>query len=621
MIMTRSSIKALTRVSRYARAVNNGKIVAGPHVRNACRRHFDDLKKGKERGIRFDEAKAFRAIEFFEKRLKLSEGQFDGIDFLLDPSQVFIIGSIYGWVKADGYRRFRRAYIEMGKGNGKSPLAGGIGLYGLMADNEPGAQIYSAAAKKEQADILFRDAVNMASRSPAIGRRLTPSGGKGNEYNLAYLRKGSFFRPISKAAGKSGSGPRPHYALVDEVHELPDMKTVEMLERGFKFRRQPLLFMITNSGSDRNSVCWVEHEHAIKVAAGNREAKDSDAHYLGEVVDDTTFSYVCALDVGDDPLKHPKCWAKANPLMGTILTKEYLAGVVAQARDMPSKLNGILRLHFCVWTDAATAWMTRAVLEPCLHDFEPLELYRGETAFLGLDLSQNKDLTAKATVVKSGEVKRGKYKGKPIYDAWLEIWTPGDTAAARELEDKAPYTQWIREGYLTAPAGKSISYLDVAQSVFEDAHNYDIGLLAFDAYAFRRGLVPELQGLGLELSDKFIEHPQGGVKKGKPNEMMITAAEDANREPEGLWMPGSIRQLEDLLLEKRIRILNNPATVSAIMSAVTQPDRWGNYWLDKEKSSQKIDAAVALCMAVGAAVAMENMETVDIDGWLEGFKQ
>lgn len=621
MTTTRSSIKALTRVSRYARSVIKGTTVAGPHVRNACRRHFDDLKNGKERGISFDEAKAARAIMFFEKRLRLSEGQFEGIPFDLHPAQVFIIGSIYGWVKEDGSRRFRRAYVEQGKGNGKSPLAGGIGLYGLMADNEPGAQIYSAASKKDQAEILFRDAVNMAKKAPEIARRLTPSGGPGREYNLAYLRKGSFFRPISRDAGKSGSGPRPHYALVDELHEMQDRKIIEMLERGFKSRRQPLLFMITNSGSDRNSICWEEHGHAVRVAAGNRDAKDGDAHYLGEVIDDTTFSYVCALDPGDDPLKDPTCWAKANPLMGTILTEEYLAGVVAQARDMPGKLNGILRLHFCVWTDAATAWMTRAILEPCLGTFDPLSTYRDATVYLGLDLSQNKDLTAKALVVKSGEVKRGKHKGKPTYDAWLEIWTPGDTAAAREIEDKANYTQWIREGYITAPPGKSISYLDVAQSIYEDAHNYSIGLLAYDAYAFRRGLVPELQNLGLDLTDKFIEHPQGGTKKGKPNEMMIDAAKDADREPEGLWMPGSIRQLEDLLLEKRIRILNNPVTVTAIMSAVTQPDRWGNYWLDKEKSTNKIDAAVALAMAVGAAVAMENTETVDIDGWLEGFKE
>jgi phage terminase large subunit-like protein len=128
--------------------------------------------------------------------------------------------------------------------------------------------------------------------------------------------------------------------------------------------------MITNSGSDRNSACWTEHEHAIKVAAGNREAKDDDAFYIGEVIDDTTFSYVCALDPGDDPLEDRSCWIKANPLLGVTITEEYLAGVVAQAKDIPAKLNTILRLHFCVWTEAETAWMTRAVLEPCLAEFD-----------------------------------------------------------------------------------------------------------------------------------------------------------------------------------------------------------------------------------------------------------
>lgn len=621
--MTRKKVgPALARLNKYARAVIKGKIVAGPHVRNACRRHLSDVKIGSQRGIYFNEPEAARALGFFPDRLKLSEGQFDGIPFVLHDAQAFIIGSIYGWYKTNTKtRRFRRAYIEQGKGNGKSPLAGGIGLYGLMADREPGAQIYSAASKKEQANILFRDAVNMAKKAPEIARRLTPSGGPGNEYNLAYLRNGSFFRPISRNAGKSGSGPRPHYALVDELHELEDRKIIEMLERGFKSRRQPLLFMITNSGSDRNSICWEEHEHAIKVAAGNKTATDDDAHYIGDVIDDTTFSYVCALDKGDDPLTDPTCWAKANPLLGTILTEEYLAGVVAQARDMPGKLNGILRLHFCQWTDSVSAWIPRALLEPCLADFDPIEEHRDETVYIGLDLSQNKDLTAKASVVKTGTVARGKHKGKPTYDAWLEIWTPGDTVAARAIEDKTDYELWVREGHISAPAGKSISYTHVAQAIAEDAHTFDIGLLAYDAYAFRRGLVPEIDKTGIDINDAYIEHPQGGVKKGKPNEAMIEAAEEADREPEGLWMPGSVRQLEDLLLEKRIRIQSNPATISAMMSAATDADRWENRWLAKGLSTNRIDAAVALCMAVGAAVAMENIETVDLDEWLDGFKE
>jgi phage terminase large subunit-like protein len=605
-VKSRTSSSAIDRVTSYANAVTAREIVAGPHVRNACRRHLDDIEHGGERGLMFDLAAADRAIRFFETKLKLSEGQFEDQPFILHPSQAFKVGSLFGWKRADRTRRFRRAYIEEGKGNGKSPIAGGIGLYGLIADGEFGAQIYAAGATKDQAGILFRDAVNMVDKSPDLDRRLKRSGGRGNEYNLAHLKTNSFFRPISREAKKTGSGPRPHFALCDEVHEHPDRGVMEMLERGFKFRRQPLLFMITNSGSDRNSICWEEHLHAIKVAAGNRDAKDDDPTYLGEVLDDTTFSFVCGLDPGDDPLNDPSCWPKANPLLGVTITEDYLRGVVAQARAMPGKLNGILRLHFCQWTDAETAWMTRAVLEPCLADFDPAE-HHGKRISQGLDLSQNRDITAKASAVVTGSVDveveidgQKQIVSKPTFDAWVEAWTPGDTIEARALSDNQPYPEWVAGGFLNAPKGSSIRFDHVAQSIADDSRDFEIGMIAYDRYAFRR-FEEDCVALGLNLP--FVEHPQGGTRKGKPTEAMKVAAERANKEPEGLWMPGSLRILEEAMLEGRIRIRRNPVVVTAIMSAVTDEDKWDNRWLAKERSTNKIDCAVALCMAIGAAVA------------------
>lgn len=492
-----------------------------------------------------------------------------------------------------------------------SPLAGGIGLYGLMADDEAGAEIYSAGATKEQAGILFRDAVKMVDKSPDLDARLKRSGGPGREYNLAYLARASFFRPVSRETKKTGSGPRPHFALVDELHEHPDGGVIEILERGFKFRRQPLLLMITNSGSNRNSVCWVEHEHAIRIAAGNTDAKDEDAHYLGNVLDDTTFSYVCALDPDDKPLDDPACWIKANPLLGVTITEEYLRGVVAQAKAMPSKLNGILRLHFCQWTEAETAWMTRAALEPALADFDPALLHHGKEIWLGCDLSQNRDITALGAVVKTGEVEvEAERDGviqkvmKPTFDAWIEAWTPGDTIAARSLQDKTPYQQWAEAGHIHAPKGQSIRFDHVAQALAEYTHDYDVKCLAYDRYAFRRGFEPECEKLGLNV--EFVEHPQGGTKKGKPTDAMTEAAEEAGKEAEGLWMPASVRELEDAILEGRIRIQRNPVLVSAMMSAMTDEDRWGNRWLAKERAVNKIDCAVALAMAVGAACSYEG---------------
>jgi len=569
-----------------------GRYVAGPHVRNACRRHLDDLEKGHERGLWFDPEAADRVHRFFETQLYLSEGQFEGRPFELHPSQAFILGSLFGWKREDGRRRFQRAYIEEGKGNGKSPKAGGIGLYMLTADGEAGAQVYAAAAKRDQAGILFADAVKMVKRSPGLLKRLEFSGGPGREYNIAHHATGSFFRPVSRETGKSGSGPRPYCVLADEVHEMPDRGILEMLERGFKFRRNPLLLMITNSGSDRNSVAWEEHEHAVKVAAGHTEAVN-DPTYVGEVIDDRTFSYVCALDEGDDPLRDPECWEKANPLLGVTITRDYLADVVAQAKAIPGKLNNILRLHFCVWTDADTAWMTRATLEPRLFDFDP-EDHAGKPVWLGLDLSQNRDITALAAAVKTGVTE----EGKPTFDAWIEAWTPGDTMDARELRDKLPYRQWAREGWIHAPQGESINYRHTAQTLAEYAQRYDVQMVAYDRYAFNR-FEEEIDDLGLSLP--FAEHPQGGLRKGKP------IADGA----EGLWMPGSLRLLEDALLEGRIRLRRNPVLVSALMSAVTEQDKWGNQWLAKTRSINKIDAAVALCMVIGAASAVATQRQPD----------
>lgn len=626
---TRRQSISRDRATAYAKDVCAGTIVAGPHVRNACRRHLDDLKKGKARGLRWNLELAEHKIQMFEDVFRLSEGQFEGNPMKLEPAQCFIVGSVFGWqsdrrVPGAWVRRFRRAFVEMGKGNGKSPLAGGIALDMLAMEGEAGAEVYSAAAKKDQAAILFRDAVKMVRQSPALKKRIAISGTIGKEYNLAHHGSGSFFRPASRETGKTGSGLRPYAILADEIHEMSDRRILDMLERGFKFRREPLLFMITNSGSDPNSVAGQEHDHAIRVAAGSPDPVGPDGTYVGEVIDDDTFSYVCALDQEDDPLRDPSCWIKANPLLGVTVTPEYLAGLVRDAANIPSTRNEILRLHFCVWTEASVAWLTRDIVDPVLSDFDPGE-HAGAQIVDGLDLSQRRDLTVKACIVKTGfievPVRRFGDNGgppldddgeeldavvmvkKPTFDAWIEAWTPGDTIKARSIADKLPYDVWAEQGWLYAPPGQIVDYLHVAQSLAEDADEFDLRLVAYDRYAFR-SLEAFVDQIGLSL--EFVEHPQGGVKKGKVTEEMKRVARQANppREAEGLWMPGSVMAFEEALLERRIRLRRNPVLISALLSAATETDKWGNRWLTKARSVNKIDAAVALCMAFGAAVAL-----------------
>ncbi len=596
---------ALDRVSSYAQRVLDGDIIAGPHVRNSCRRHFDDLATGHERGIYWDDKAAKRVFNFFERRLKLSEGQFDNQPFVLQPMQEFILGSIFGWKRDDGTRRFRRAYIEAGKGCGKSPLVGGIGLYGLAYDNEPGAQVYAAAATKDQASILFRDAVKMVRQSPDLSGKLKASGGFEREYNLAHLKTGSFFRPMSKEAGKTGSGLRPHFALCDEVHEHPGPEIMRMLEAGFKFRRQPLLVMITNSGSDRLSVCWREHEMACAVAAGT-QTPDEVYEYVGETWpgSDELFSYVCALDKNDDPFEDESCWVKTNPLIGVTVSYEYIRSQVAFAKNFPSDAPGVLRLYFCVWTDAHTSWMPRKTVEKVMHDFD-LAHHEGKPVFLGVDLSRHQDLTCVAYVVPTGHREMQRPDGStflaPTFDAWVDSFTPADTLKERADRDKAPYLQWVDEGYIQAIPGERIRYDYVAYSVAQSDKKFDIKAVAYDNYAYAE-FKEACGGLGLELVHR--DHPQGGLRRNKPDEALVEQAKaEGLPEPGGLWMPGSIREVESLIIDGRIRLRSNPVLMTSMMAATfSKPDALGNKYLVKETAHRRIDPAVALCMAVGAAV-------------------
>lgn len=585
----------------WAKDVRDGMVVAGPHVRNACRRHLKDRDEAFKRGLHFDVKKAQWAIDFFEVVLRLAGGQFEGLAFKLHPSQQFIVGSIFGWLRADGTRRFRRAYVEQAKGSGKSPLAAGIGHYCMMADGEPRAEIYAAAANTAQAHVLFRDAVAMREQSPALKKRLTPSGGN-PVWNLADLETGSFFKPISSEVRKSGSGPRPSCALCDEVHEHPDQLTIEMLERGFKWRRQPLLLMTTNSGTDRNSVCWQEHQFAVQVAAGTR-TPDDDATFVGDVIDggDYEFSFVAGLDRNDDPLNDPTCWVKANPLLGVTMTHEKLAEAVAQAKAIPGKLNGILRLNFCCWTDSETAWMSRQMLEEVLADFDPEEHF-GEPLYLGVDLSATRDMTALGFLVPTGMVEVEREDETvllPTFDLWVEAWTPADTLAERSLQDHAQYDVWVDRGFLTATPGRVVRMDIVAARIAEVQTEYSLEAIAFDAYGFRKNFEPELDALGV--TAPLVEHPQGGKRKASETE---------------LWMPGSLRELETLILERRIRIRRNDLTVSAFMSAATEADAFDNRWFSKRHATNRIDGLVASAMAVGGAMWGRGFDTLDVAAFI-----
>ena len=275
-----------------------------------------------------------------------------------------------------GIAAIREGYIEMGKGNGKTILLAGIGLFGLHMDGERAAEIYAAAVTRDQAKILHRDAERMVAVSPDLTGEILST------VNNLSCEMG-FFRPFSRDQGMK-SGPRPHMALIDEVHEHATPEVINKLKAGFKVRTQPLAVYITNSGFDKTSICGQLHAHAEHVLRGTAE-------------DEQLFAYVCALDDDDDPLTDPSCWIKANPLLGVTITETYLKRQVQNAKNIPAELNIVLRLNFCVWTAAHTRaidpalWKRGAVV---VSD----DALAGVECYAGLDLGQSDDLSAFAKI-------------------------------------------------------------------------------------------------------------------------------------------------------------------------------------------------------------------------------
>ena len=554
-------------VTRYARAVVTGKKIAGPHVRAACQRHLDDLLTGPQRGLVFDKKAANRAIGFYRDVLRLNGGSFEGLPFVLLDWQQFIIGSLFGWKTADGHRRFRVAYVETAKGSGKSPLAAGIGMIGLVADGESRAEIYAAATKKDQAMVLYRDAVAMYQQSPELRARLKPSGVGENVWNLAYFEKGSFFRPISADDGQSG--PRPHIALIDEIHEHRNNTVVEMMRAGTKSRRQALIFMITNSGASKTSTCWSYHDYAAKVSAG-------------QLKDDAFFGYVCALDETDDPFHDEKCWPKVNPsLQGAKLPGlKYLREQVTEARGMPSKEALVRRLNFCTWTDAINPWISADLWLGAAREYDWREL-RGRRAFAGLDLSSTTDLTGLVLYVEPDE------EGEP----WKLVpfaWLPEEGLQRKEELDRVPYLAWKAAGYIETTPGKAISKLVIVKKLSELSSFFDLQLVGFDRW--------RIEDLKAMASDNDVTLPEmhsfgQGYKDMSP----------------------AIEAFETALLNGTVVHPGNPVVTWCAANAVTVSDDAENRKLSKEKATGRIDLMVAAVMAVGCGSVSSGLDIIGHD--------
>lgn len=547
-------------VTQYAREVVGGRIVAGPHVRGACARHLRDQIDGVARGLVWDPLEANETFRFYREILRLNGGDFEGRPFELHLSQQFIVGSLFGWKSADGYRRFRVAYIEEGKGNGKSPMVAGIGLKMLVADGEPRAEVYAAATKKDQAQILFRDAVAMVDQSPDLDVALRRSGGKGREWNIADPQSGSFFRTV--ASDDAQSGPRPHCALLDEVHEHRTGLMVEMMRAGTKNRRQALIVMITNSGTDRQSVCWTYHEYAAKVCAG-------------QIEDDAFFGYVCALDEGDDPLVDESCWIKANPLLDVALPRKYLKEQVREARGMPSKESTVRRLNFCQWVEALNPMFSADVWRTAVDSDFDSDLLVGRRCFGGLDLGSTTDLTAFALLFEPTA-------DDPYWRQKVWYWMPEDQLSEKERRDRVPYGAWRAAGWLDATPGAAVDKRRVLAKVVECSARYRIVEIGFDRW--------RIEDFRMLMADEGVDLPLAEFGQGFKD------------------MSPAVDEYERLLVSGELKHDGNPIMTWNAASAVADTDPAGNRKLTKQRATGRIDGLVAAVMSAGLISTAETAE-------------
>lgn len=568
--------KKLDPVTRYATDVAAGKIVASRLVTLACRRHLRDLDDGESRGLEWRPDDAQQVIDFFAEVLCLPEvsdgddgdelAPEGGIPFVLSPFQAFIAGSLFGWYTADGYRRFRTAYIETAKGSGKTPFAAGLALYVLVSDGESGSQIFAAAVGKDQAKLAFTDAERMVNASIYLKALIDT---KVN--NLSIPETGSFFRPVSSE--KRGlDGKRVRFAIIDEEHEHPTPIVVNKMRAGTKGRRNALILEITNSGYDRTSVCWHHHDYSRQVLQGT-------------VDNDSWFAYVCGLDpcqacadAGkwfpdeecadcDDWKTEGPHWLKANPNLGVSIPWQYLRDRVQQAKGMPSDVSDVLRFNFCVWTQGASRAIDMGRWAACLPMPKESELLSAD-CFGCLDLGETDDFTAwcRLWVLDDGRVA-----------VKLHYWVP-EVALTRF--PNRPYDMWRRQGLLTVTEGDSTDYGKVRAVILEDYKALGMGGIFYDTKTAREtaqilmgegvDMVPMTQGFALhEAVVRLLELIVSG-KLCHGHEAVLS------------WMASNTVLREGSKREKR---------------------------LDKERSPEKIDGIAALVMGIeGALVRRERVK-------------
>lgn len=536
--------------------------------RLAQERHAKDLelckrKGGHPRGLVFDAESGRRVIKFVEGFCRHHKGEWAGKPLVLETWQKDILSQIFGWFRADGTRRYRIAYIEIARKNGKSELAGALGLYLVVADGEPGAEVYSSATKKDQARIVWETAEKMVKASPDLRKFIRPY-----QSSLVVAKNSSFFKPLS-ADSNSLDGLNPHGNIVDELHAHRDRGVWDVLDSAMGSRRQPLTIAITTAGTyDPNGIGWEQHDYAVKVLEGTFE-------------DDSFFAFITAPDDTDeDKWFEVATQQKANPNFGVSVKPDYLEKQAEKAQRTPGFLNEYLTKHLNVWTQQAKRWLRMDKwslcedVQPPTADLRALAVARekelaGATGRAGLDLSSKLDLTAFVLDLPRSD---------GSFDVICRFWLP--EARVKEVSSKGQrhYENWERDGWLKVTSGDVIDYEFIRKEINELGSIYKIKEIAFDPW--------NATDLATRLTtDNFtmVECRQGFKTLSEPS-----------------------KDLEARIVEGKVKHMHNPILRWNAGNVVVDTDAAGNIKPNKSKASDRIDGIVALIMARSRSIVAKD---------------
>ena len=457
MEILRTSPRKYCAIARdYGERVLNGELPACEFVKLAVRRQNRDLERysGVKSAYYFDEKEASLVCRFIEL-LPHTKGQLAGQKIRLEPWQVWILTTIFGWRRrADGGRRFRRVYIEVPRGNGKSCLSSGVALYCLLADHEPGAEVYSFATTRDQAGIVFGDAKRMAQQTPSLCKHF---GLEILAHSLYVESTNSTFQAKS-AEGSTLDGLNTHLAVVDELHAHKTRAVYDVVETSLGKRKNSLMWVITTAGFDTSGICYEVRMMVRNVL--NRS-----------VVDESQFGIIYGLDEGDD-WKSLAALEKANPNWGVSVMPEVVTSLQKKAIAIPSAAGNFMTKHLDVWCSAASGWMNMPAWNKCAREELRREDFEGEPCYIGLDLGSKSDMTAKVLMFP-----REDRDGRTYFVTFADFYLP---SRAIETSPNSQYRGWVEQGLIRVTEGAMTDFNVVEEDIREDLSRYSVQSIAYD---------------------------------------------------------------------------------------------------------------------------------------------